>query len=145
MKLSTRSRYGVRLLLELALHYERGALQLSNIAKTQEISEKYLGQLVIQLKGSGLISSERGKKGGYFLTRAPKDITLKEVVEKLEGDLCLVDCTENESECPRKDSCVTRDIWKYLSQQMTDTLAGITLQDLVDKTLKTRESFSYEI
>ena len=145
MKLSTRSRYGVRLLLELALNYDKGALQLSHVARSQEISEKYLGQLVIQLKSAGLITSERGKNGGYHLSRAPKDLTLREIVEKLEGDLSLVDCTEDKSVCNRLDCCVTRDVWCDLSKKISDTLEGITLQDLVDKTYSLKGNLNYEI
>lgn len=145
MKLSTRSRYGVRLLVELALHYEKGPVQLSSVAKNQDISEKYLGQLVIQLKSAGFITSERGKNGGYLLARAPKDLNLCEIVEKLEGDLSLVDCVDNEAECKRSELCVTRDIWKDLSGLMMDYLRKITLQDLVEKTQKMNLNANYEI
>jgi len=133
MKLSTRSRYGVRLLLDLAMEYGNGPVQLNLVSKNQEISEKYLGQLVIQLKDSGLIISSRGKTGGYMLAKKPKEITLKEIVEKLEGDICLVDCGKEETECSRSSFCVTRDIWKKLSDDMASSLNKITLQSLIDK------------
>lgn len=145
MKLSTRSRYGVRLLIELAMNYSSRSMQLNVISKNQNISEKYLGQLVIQLKSAGFINSERGKNGGYFLARPPKDINLREIVEKLEGSLCLVDCVEDDNLCNRADFCVTRDIWSDISRNIALFLEGITLQDLVDRTLKARKNFLYEI
>lgn len=145
MKLSTRSRYGVRLLIELALNYKSGSMQLNLISKNQNISEKYLGQLVIQLKSAGFINSERGKNGGYFLTRPPGEFNLREIVEKLEGGICLVDCVDDESLCNRADFCVTRDIWRDVSSNISSFLEKITLQDLVDRTLKARKNFLYEI
>lgn len=132
MKLSTRSRYGVRLMIELALHYRQGALQLTNVAERESISLKYLGQIVIQLKNNNLIKSVRGAQGGYLLARAPEKITLREIVEALEGDLNIVDCVET-NDCSYKENCVTNEIWKQLSDLIKKTLEKITLAELAKK------------
>jgi Rrf2 family cysteine metabolism transcriptional repressor len=92
MKLSTRGRYGVRLMLELALHYGEGPILLKDIAGRQGISEKYLWQLINPLKTAGLVNSLRGARGGYMLGKAPDAVSLKAILLILEGSLCLVDC-----------------------------------------------------
>ena len=131
MKLSTKGRYASRLMLDLALNYDRRPVFLRDIAKRQEISEKYLGQLTLPLKAAGLINSIRGAHGGYALARRPQDITLKEVVLAVEGDLNLVECLATPKMCHRADLCVTRDIWSRLTQKMTEVLESTTLQDMV--------------
>lgn len=130
MKLSTRSRYGVRLMLSLARSYGQGPLFLKDIAKTEEISEKYLSLIIIPLRGVGLVSSTRGSHGGYTLARAPEKITLKEIVDVLEGN-CIVDCIKDPAACSRVETCASRDIWKLLEGRISETLEGITLQHLV--------------
>ena len=145
MKLSTRSRYGVRLLTELALEYQKGPVQLGIISKREGISEKYLGQLIIQMKGTGFITSSRGKNGGYMLAKKPKDITLREIVENLEGDICLVDCAKDNTECDRSTFCITREIWKKLSEDMASSLEKINLQTLVDRIKKSKNYPEYQI
>ncbi|MBN1499584.1 MAG: Rrf2 family transcriptional regulator [Spirochaetes bacterium] len=132
MKLSTRSRYGVRLMIELALNHQNGFMQLSTISQKQDISLKYLGQIVIQLKGAGLVMSGRGKNGGYSLSKSPSDINLRQVVEVLEGGISLVECIPD-SDCSRAGVCVTREIWKQLSDDMASKLEKISLQYLADK------------
>ena len=118
-------------MLELALHYEQGPVFLKDIAKNEEISEKYLSQIIIPLKAYGLVNSFRGAKGGYVLSRPPSQITLKAIVEILEGGLDLLECVGNASVCGRVSKCVTRDIWSLLGQTISNTLGAITLQDLV--------------
>lgn len=130
MKLSTRSRYGVRLMLSLARSYGQGPLFLKDIAKTEEISEKYLSLIIIPLRGVGLVSSTRGAHGGYTLARPPEKITLKEIVDVLEGN-CIVDCIKDPTACSRVETCASRDIWKLLEGRISETLEGITLQQLV--------------
>jgi Rrf2 family protein len=130
MKLSTRSRYGVRLMLSLARSYGQGPLFLKDIAKTEEISEKYLSLIIIPLRGVGLVSSTRGAHGGYTLARSPEKITLKEIVDVLEGN-CIVDCIKDPTACSRVETCASRDIWKLLEGRISETLEGITLQRLV--------------
>ena len=136
MKLSTRGRYGVRMMMDLALHNEEGPVLLKDIAQRQGISEKYLWQLINPLKTAGLVNSLRGAHGGYILGKAPEAISLKEVLQVLEGPLCLVDCVDNPSLCDRASSCISRDIWGEASKNMLQTLAGTTLAGMVEKQKK---------
>ena len=131
MKLSTRSRYGVRLMLALAENYGKGYVYLKDIAKSEGISEKYLSLLAIPLKGVGLINASRGARGGYALSRAPSDTNLKEIIDALEGGTCIVDCVKGHSPCPRVPICASRDIWVLLGEKISETLSSITLEHLV--------------
>ncbi len=145
IKLSTRSRYGTRLMLRLALNYGKGPVFLRDIAREEGVSEKYLSQLVIPLRSNSLIVSLRGSKGGYTLARSPRDITLGEVVEALEGGLELVDCVHNPSLCDRSKYCVTRDLWGELEESIRERLFSITLQDLVERHLRKKDAPTYSI
>jgi Rrf2 family protein len=145
MKLSTRSRYGVRLMLELALHFEKGPLQLNIISESMEISEKYLGQIVIQLKNTGLINSVRGSQGGYLLARAPEKINLKEIVESLEGTICLVDCVEDKSACQRTNYCATMEVWEEITNKIKEILQNITLSDLALRAVEKKSVLNFSI
>jgi len=107
MKLSTRARYGVRLMLALAKNYGQGSVFLREVAKSEEISEKYLSQIIIPLRGAGLVSSSRGVHGGYTLSKSPAEITLQQIVEPLEGN-CLVDCVKNPRPVQGTDLCKPR-------------------------------------
>ena len=146
MKLSTRGRYGVRLMLDLALHYGEGPVLLKDIAGRQGISEKYLWQLINPLKTMGLVGSTRGAHGGYVLARPPSEISLKEIVRVLEGSLCLVDCVENPAVCDRSQTCTSRDIWSEASNQISQILESVTLDKMVVKQrTKNQESIEYSI
>uniref|UniRef100_A0A7V3YFZ6 RrF2 family transcriptional regulator n=1 Tax=Candidatus Caldatribacterium californiense TaxID=1454726 RepID=A0A7V3YFZ6_9BACT len=132
MRLSTRSRYGLRLMIELALSYDEGGFVfLRDIARREEISEKYLGQLIIPLRSAGLISSKRGAEGGYQLARPPEAITVLEIVEALEGKVVIVDCLRDEAICHRASSCAAREVWKKLQETIVRTLGGVTLAEVV--------------
>jgi len=133
MKLSTRGRYGVRLMLDLALHYGEGPILLKDIAERQGISEKYLWQLINPLKTTGLVNSLRGAHGGYVLGKAPEAISLKTILQILEGPLCLVDCVDNPALCERSLSCISRDIWGEASKNMQQTLEDTTLAAMVER------------
>ena len=133
MRLSTRSRYGVRLMLELALNYGRGNLDLKEVAKNEDISLKYLSQIVIPLRQARLVISQRGSRGGYTLSRRPEEVSLKDIVQVLEGDLALVECVRDGSSCRRASICVTQEIWAKLSRVIDDTLMTVTLADLVSR------------
>jgi Rrf2 family protein len=133
MKLSTRSRYGTRLLLDMAQHYNQGPVQLGDIARRQDISVKYLEQIIIPLKKAHFIDTLRGPKGGYILARPPAEITVAEIVALLENGISLVDCTERAEPCQRADTCVTRLVWKEASQAIFNTLKSISLADLLEK------------
>ena len=136
MRLSTRARYGTRLMLQLALNFNQGTVFLKDIAKKEDISEKYLSHLVIPLKASGLISSSRGAHGGYRLAKPSSQITLKEIVQTLEGSLSFVECIKNPAVCSRVSKCVTRDLWEKLDEKVSDVLNSVTLEDLVNSQKK---------
>lgn len=144
MKLSTRSRYGTRLMLELAIHYGDGTVQLKDIAKNQAISEKYLGQIIIPLKSSGLVLSERGAKGGYMLAKDPSKITVKDIVLCLEGDLSPVECGK-QNDCHYTAKCVTKNVWKKLEEEIEKVLASVRLEDLLDDLNSSGDSYIYVI
>jgi Rrf2 family iron-sulfur cluster assembly transcriptional regulator len=133
MKLSTRSRYGTRLLLDMAQHYEQGPIQLGDIAKRQDISVKYLEQIIIPLKKANFVLSVRGPKGGHFLAKPPEDITLGEIIALLEEGPSLAECSEHAEVCRRSATCPTRPIWKEAAQAMFDKLHAITLADLAER------------
>lgn len=130
MKLSTRSRYGVRFMTALACEYGDNSLLLKDIAAGEEISGKYLSLIVIPLRAAGLIKSLRGAHGGYSLARAPRDITLCDIVEALEGETCLVRCVKEPTACNRSATCPTRDIWSVLGERIRETLKSVTIADL---------------
>ena len=133
MKLSTRSRYGTRLMLDIARHYREGPLQLGDIAKRQEVSVKYLEQIIIPLKKAHYIESVRGRKGGHILSRPPEEITVGEIVALLEDSSSLVECVKDSEVCERADCCPTRLLWKEAYEAMFDRLEAITLADLVER------------
>jgi len=133
MKLSTRSRYGTRLMLEMARHYHEGPLQLGDIAKRQEVSVKYLEQIIIPLKKAHYIESVRGRKGGHILARPPEEITVGEIVALLEQGNGLVECAADTTICQRADTCPTRLLWKEAHDAMFDRLKAVTLADLVER------------
>ena len=130
MRLSTRSRYGTRLMLDLAEHYDKGPIPLGDISKRQDISVKYLEQLIIPLKRGNFIRSVRGPKGGHMLAKPPEEISIGQIVTTLEGGTELINCIGNPSECGRADSCLTRCIWKDVSKAIYDQLHSITLSTI---------------
>jgi Rrf2 family protein len=142
MKISTRGRYGVRLMLELAAHYGEGMVLLKDIAEQQQISEKYLWQLISPLKAVGLINSIRGAKGGYTLAKPPYAITMKDIMSVLEGSLCLVDCVDNPTACDRSRSCVSRDLWGEASRIFAKQLESVTLADMLERQRMKGEALS---
>jgi len=144
MRLSTRTRYGIRAMLELAENVGRGPLQLRIIARRQDISVKYLDQLMAMLKSAGFVRSIRGAKGGYILAKAPDEIKLSEVFNCLEGHVVTVECTENENYCSRAADCIARQVWTQVQKSVTAVLQSITFQDLVDRT-KENKALDYQI
>jgi Rrf2 family protein len=133
MKLSTRGRYSTRLMLELGLRFGQGPVLLKDISKEQDISLKYLGQLIIPLKIAGLIKSTRGSHGGYFLARPPEDIRLSEILRAVEGTLAFTECVESPDICYRSGTCVAHDIWEDASKQFNSMLNSISLSDMLKK------------
>jgi Rrf2 family protein len=136
MRLSTRSRYGVRLMLALAVNKQTKPVFLKDIANSEEISEKYLSQIIIPLKGKGLVTTFRGAHGGYLLSKPASEISLREIIEPLEGDLSLVDCISNPAVCDRANACATREVWDEMSSLLLNFLDTFTLEDLIKKSSK---------
>jgi len=133
IKLSTKGRYGTRLMLNLANHYSSSgeAIILKNVSDEEEISIRYLEQIIIPLKISRLVKSIRGAGGGYILARKPSKIKLGEILQSLEGSCCLVDCIEDKEYCDRIPICPTYDVWKEASLLLKNYFDKITLQDLL--------------
>jgi Rrf2 family cysteine metabolism transcriptional repressor len=136
MKISTKIRYGARAMLELASHYGEGPIELREIAKEENISLKYLEQVIIPLRTAGLVKSVRGSKGGYSLAKPPSEVCLKDVVEVLEGPINLVDCLQDPKICTRAAFCVTRDIWSEISESICRIFYSITLEEMVNRRKK---------
>ena len=131
MRISTRARYGLRLMIEVAANFKKGPIFLKEIARNIDVSEKYLSQIILPLKGKGLVSTYSGAHSGYILGRPPGKIKLKEIIEILEGDLSLIDCVNNPSVCRKVTTCVTRDIWTELGNKISEVLNSFTLDDLI--------------
>jgi Rrf2 family cysteine metabolism transcriptional repressor len=144
MKLSTRTRYGIRAVLELAENYGKGPIQLKIIARDQGISVKYLEQLMAALKSKGIVSSVRGSKGGYVLAKSPDQIRLSDCFTCLEGPVVTVECVENNSYCLRTSDCIARDVWSEVQKAVMTVLKSMTLQSLLDKS-KHNKNLHYQI
>ncbi len=133
MKISTKGRYGLRAMLELAMHHGDSPVLMSSIAENQNISRKYLHALLTSLRSAGLVRSVRGSRGGYTLSHDPHQIRLNEIVHALEGSFAPVDCIDEEHICDRADLCVIRDVWADLSNAIETYLSSITLADLMER------------
>ena len=136
MKLSTKGRYGTHAMLDLAIHYDDGPVNLKDIAERQGVSRRYLEHLMVRLASSGLVRSVRGRAGGFVLARRPSQITLVEVVEALEGHIKVVDCVEDPNICSHVSACVTYEVWEEVSRVITDHLSQVTLDDLCQRQRK---------
>lgn len=134
MKISTRGRYALRMMLDLAQNNENDVyISLQEIAERQAISKKYLEQIVPLLNKSGMLRANRGYQGGYRLARQPKDYTVGDVLRVTEGDLACVHCVmPNAEKCPREETCMTKNVWKGLYETVTSYLDQITLQQILD-------------
>jgi len=131
MKLSTRSRYGTRILLELASHSNNSPLQVSEISKRQKIPAKYLEQLIRTLKGAGLIKSTRGSKGGHQLNQPAKSISVGQIVRLFEGQTDLVECVSSPDSCGRADECLVRNVWIEATAALYQKLDKVSIADLL--------------
>ena len=132
MKLSTRSRYGIHAMYDLACQGPGEPQSIKAIAERQHVPEAYLEQLISPLRKSGLVKSVRGAQGGYLLARPPEEITVGAVMRALEGDLNLVDCLSEEDACERACSCATRLVWRRLNDGLIEIVDSITLRDIID-------------
>lgn len=145
MKLSSRTRYGMRAVLELSMEYGKKPMQIKAIASREDISNKYLEQLIAMLKAAGIVRSIRGPRGGYVLAKPPQEVTLKEVFLTLEGPMVPADCLEHPDFCPRCTDCATREIWQELQDSISQVLESYTLADLVDKSIRAKKAANYNI
>lgn len=127
--ISTRSRYGLRFLIELSQRAGEGPVDLGSVAERQSIPETYLAKLVVPLRNAGIIRSERGAKGGYELARPASDISVQEIVEVLEGRTSLLECTDRPELCARSADCPTLPIWIGLEKAICDYLSGVSLSE----------------
>lgn len=132
MKISTKGRYALRLMLDLALHGGDGPVALGEVSRRQEISEKYLEQLTPALSKAGLVRSVRGAGGGYLLTRTPAEYTVGEILRAQEGDLAPVACAGKDGSCERAERCVTVELWNRVREAVDGVVDSVTLQSLVD-------------
>ncbi len=131
MKISTKGRYGLRTLMDIAVHQHDGPVTLNDIADRQGISAKYLWQIMNLLKTAGFVRGTRGPKGGYVLVREPADITLLDMIETLEGPVTLVECVEDPGCCDRSENCVAFTVWDEVSRSICDILKSITLAEIL--------------
>lgn len=133
MKLSTKGRYGVRFMLDLALHQDTGCMTLKKVAAHQKISEKYLWQVIHPLKAAGLIRAVRGARGGYALTRPPSRISVWDIVSTLEGKDLLAECVNRPDECESSGMCVARKMWAEMQSVLSKAMRSVTLENLKEK------------
>lgn len=131
MKISTKGRYALRLMLDLALQGGGAPVALRDTAERQGISDKYLEQIVSPLARAGLVRSIRGAGGGYLLTRPPEEYPVGEILRVLEGDLAPVNCASGSTCCERADRCVTMEVWQEIQAAISQVVDRITLADLV--------------
>ena len=136
MKLSTRVRYGIRALLDLALHADQGLVRLKDIARRQQISLQYLEHLVAPLIAAGLVSSTRGPRGGLALARLPGEIRLSQLIWLLEGSTAPVACVTNPESCDRSATCAVHDLWSEMKDAIDAVTESMTLADLVERQKK---------
>jgi Rrf2 family protein len=139
MKISTRARYGTRLMLELGLRYGKGPVFLKDIARSEDISEKYLSQIIIPLRTAGLVDSFRGSKGGYILARSPAAITLKDIVGVVEGGFDLTAAKRKQDDRQKVSQRVMHGVWKSLGDTIANKLSETTIENLIQMYQHIRE------
>jgi len=133
MKVSTKIRYGLRAMLDIAENENRGSVLVRSIAQRQAISKKYLDNLLVSLKNAGLLRSVRGAKGGYSLAKPAPKITVADIAMALEGPPNLIDCIVDPSVCPRVNTCPTNEFWREMSEALHHFMEKTTLDDLVQR------------
>ena len=131
--MSTRGCYGTRAMLDLALNYGEGPILVKDIARNQEISERYLEHLLISLKLAGMVRSSRGRRGGFTLAKPPHQIKFSEIIQAMEGSVAAKECVDDSRVCSRAVHCVTRDILIQMQRMISNLLASTTLHDLVEQ------------
>lgn len=142
MKISSKGRYALRIMLELAIYNTGEPIRLKDISKRQQISEKYLEHIISKLNKAGMVKSSRGYKGGYILTKNPRDYTVGAILRVLEGDLSPVDLEDNGSiEIEKSLGCVTLKVWEKINNAVNQVVDGITLENLVEWELEKTEQY----
>ena len=136
MRLSTKGRYGLHTMFELARHYGEDPIPLSEVSKATDLPMGYLEQLVRKLKKDNLVDSIRGPKGGYFVTRDPKDITIGDVLRSAEDFFGITECSNSDGVCCKENYCIARQVWQVIEDEMNNTIDSISLQDMVDRNVK---------
>ena len=143
MKVSTKGRYALRMMIDIVIHGSGGCVSLKDISKRQEISVKYLEQIVGSLCTAGLLSSVRGPQGGYKLTRCPEKYTVGDIIRATEGSLAPVACLENmENQCPRAEECLSLSFWRGLNNVVNKYMDSVTLKSLADNHCVQRTDYS---
>ncbi|MFO8102094.1 MAG: Rrf2 family transcriptional regulator [Dehalococcoidia bacterium] len=130
MRLSTRSRYAIRALLDLAIHAEQGPVLVREIAEREDISVRYLEQLLLPLKAANLVRATRGANGGFMLAKPPSEINLREVIQITEGTTAFTECADDASICPRSDTCLLIDVWNEVTEAANKVLEATSLENL---------------
>ncbi len=133
MKISTKGRYGLRIMVDIAQNVSEVPRNIHDICKSQNLSEKYVSRLIIGFRRAGIIYSVRGAGGGYMLKRQPKHITLLEILEASEGKISIVDCVLCPKKCKKAENCVVREVWTELNNKIKKAFESVTLQDILDK------------
>ncbi|AKL95232.1 transcriptional regulator, BadM/Rrf2 family [Clostridium aceticum] len=145
MKLSTKGRYGLKAMFDLALHYGDGPIALKHIAERQEISDHYLEQLVAILRKAGLVKSVRGAQGGYMLASEPRNITVGDIIRTLEGPLAPSDCVmeEEPKNCEKANYCATKMVWERIRDSVNEVIDSISLEDMLEDHNKIKNKDNY--
>ena len=133
MKISTKGRYGLRMIIELAKNYQRRVVSIKEISEKNNISEKYLEQIIILFSKAEIVKSVRGAGGGYKLNIPPEELTVGTVLRTVEGSLSPVECVDSPSSCPRSDRCITFGLWKRLKEAIDDVVDHTSVADLIDE------------
>jgi Rrf2 family protein len=141
MKISTKGRYGLRIMVELALNYDKKLVSSNEISHNQEIALKYLETIINNLTKAGLIKTVRGSMGGHSLIKQPSEYTVGEILRVLEGSLAPVECVNNPENCSRSTECVTINVWRKISEAVNNVVDNITLQDLVDDVKNKKDNY----
>lgn len=145
MKLSTRVRFGLRIMVQIAAEGEKQPVFARRIATAQGISEPYVDQILMALRSGGLLISRRGRKGGYQLALSAEKITVLNILEAIEGELSLVECVTDTSSCSRRAGCVTHKVWREATKSLKEALESVTLEELKQDYREVLQAASYVI
>ena len=133
MKISTKGRYALRIMIDLAMHLDKGPIRVKDIAARQNISEKYLEQIIALFNKAGYVKSVRGAQGGYLLAKAPEEYTAGMILRLAEGSIAPVACIDGDADtCEKKGACVSAMLWQKMNDAVNEVVDHTTLQDLVD-------------